>query len=85
MHSRPALSRPTPATGVASPERSAHVTGDAVDLGPYTSAEWLSRRGAQFGLCQTYANEVWHFELHPDAPEAGCPAPYADASAGSRS
>ena len=65
---------------VSSPENSAHVTGDAVDIGPYATAEWLSRRGAQFGLCQIYANEIWHFELRPDAPVEGCPEMYADAS-----
>lgn len=65
---------------VASPEDSAHVTGDAVDVGPYATAEWLSRHGAQFGLCQVYANEVWHLELHPDAPDEGCPPMSADAA-----
>lgn len=65
---------------VGSPETSAHVTGDAVDLGPYPTAEWLSRRGAQFGLCQVYANEVWHFELRPEAPVEGCPEMLDDAS-----
>ena len=67
---------------VASPETSAHVTGDAVDVGPYATAEWLSRRGAQFGLCQVYANEIWHFELRPDAPVEGCPEMLADSSEG---
>lgn len=65
---------------MASPEDSAHVTGDAVDVGPYATAEWLSRHGAQFGLCQVYANEVWHLELHPDAPDEGCPPMSADAA-----
>ncbi|MBI9113673.1 M15 family metallopeptidase [Sanguibacter suaedae] len=65
---------------VASPEGSAHVTGDAVDIGPYPTAELLSRRGAQYGLCQVYANEIWHFELRPDAPEQGCPEMYDDPS-----
>lgn len=65
---------------VAPPEDSAHVTGDAVDVGPYATAEWLSRHGAQFGLCQVYANEVWHLELYPDAPDEGCPPMSADAA-----
>ncbi|TQL02717.1 M15 family metallopeptidase [Cellulomonas sp. SLBN-39] len=65
---------------VASPEDSAHVTGDAVDVGPYATAEWLSRHGAQFGLCQVYANEVWHLELRPDAADEGCPPMSADAA-----
>ncbi|MBO1753133.1 M15 family metallopeptidase [Actinotalea sp. BY-33] len=66
---------------VASAETSAHVTGDAVDVGPYATAEWLSRHGAPFGLCQVYANEVWHIELRPEAPEDGCPELIPDASA----
>jgi D-alanyl-D-alanine carboxypeptidase len=62
-------------------EESAHVTGDAVDIGPTDAMYWLSRHGAEFGLCQTYANEAWHFEL---AVERGgeCPAPLTDPSAG---
>ncbi len=35
-------------------------------------------RGAEYGLCQIYANEPWHYELRPDAVEVGCPALYAD-------
>ena len=65
---------------VDSVESSAHVTGDAVDVGPYNAAEWLSRKGARYGLCQIYANEIWHFELRPDAAESGCPERLADAS-----
>lgn len=63
---------------VAPSDRSAHVSGDAVDLGPTAAVEWLSRHGARFGLCQVYGNEPWHFELRPEAPREGCPAPYAD-------
>ena len=58
---------------VATPETSAHVSGDAVDIGP-AGAAWLSEHGAEYGLCQIYANEPWHFELRPD----GCPPLYAD-------
>jgi len=65
---------------VATPEDSSHVTGEAVDIGPYATAELLSRRGAQYGLCQVYANEIWHFELRPDAPAQGCPEMYDDPS-----
>ena len=62
-------------------DESAHVTGDAVDIGPTDAMYWLSRHGSDFGLCQTYANEMWHFEL---AVERGgeCPAPISDPSAG---
>ncbi len=63
---------------VASPARSAHVSGDAVDVGPSVAADWLSRRGAAYGLCQIYRNEPWHYELRPAAADQGCPSMYAD-------
>ena len=63
---------------VATPETSAHVSGEAVDLGPPDAAAWLSRHGAEHGLCPIYANEPWHFELRPDAVTEGCPRMYAD-------
>lgn len=65
---------------VATPDRSAHVSGDAVDLGPSAARTWLSAHGAGYGLCQVYDNEPWHFELRPEAVDTGCPATYADAS-----
>jgi hypothetical protein len=63
---------------VATPETSPHVSGDAVDIGPSDAAEWLSDHGAQYGLCQIYDNEPWHYELRPEAVDQGCPAMYAD-------
>jgi D-alanyl-D-alanine carboxypeptidase len=63
---------------VATPETSAHVSGDAVDIGPSYAAAWLSRHGSAYGLCQIYDNEPWHFELRPDAVDDGCPARYAN-------
>ena len=63
---------------VAAPDRSAHVSGDAVDIGPSKSAAWLSEHGAEYGLCQIYGNEPWHYELRPKAIDHGCPATYAD-------
>jgi zinc D-Ala-D-Ala carboxypeptidase len=63
---------------VASPNTSAHVSGDAVDIGPSDAAAWLSERGAEYGLCQIYGNEPWHYELRPDASANGCPPMYAD-------
>jgi hypothetical protein len=48
---------------VASPDVSKHVVGQAVDVAPVDADNWLIRNGAQFGLCQIYANELWHFEL----------------------
>jgi zinc D-Ala-D-Ala carboxypeptidase len=63
---------------VATPKTSAHVSGDAVDIGPSDAAAWLSEHGAAYGLCQIYTNEPWHYELRPDAIDHGCPPMYAD-------
>jgi hypothetical protein len=63
---------------VATPETSPHVSGDAIDIGPTAAAAWLSEHGAEYGLCQIYRNEPWHFELRPDAVDRGCPRMYAD-------
>jgi hypothetical protein len=63
---------------VATAETSAHVSGDAVDIGPFDAAAWLSEHGAAHGLCQIYSNEPWHYELRPDAVDDGCPPMYAD-------
>jgi zinc D-Ala-D-Ala carboxypeptidase len=63
---------------VATPETSPHVSGDAVDLGPAAATAWLSEHGAEYGLCQIYGNEPWHYELRPDAIDHGCPPMYAD-------
>jgi hypothetical protein len=62
---------------VATPDTSPHVSGDAVDLGSDAST-WLSDHGAEYGLCQIYANEPWHYELRPEATGQGCPAMYDD-------
>lgn len=70
-------SREEAARWVATPARSAHVSGDAVDLG-HDAAAWLADHGARYGLCQVYENEPWHFELRPDAVHDGCPGTYAD-------
>jgi len=63
---------------VATPGTSAHVSGDAVDIGSAGAAAWLSEHGAAYGLCQIYGNEPWHYELRPEAIDHGCPAMYAD-------
>jgi hypothetical protein len=63
---------------VATPNTSAHVKGDAVDIGPSGAAAWLSQQGARYGLCRIYANEPWHFELRPEAGANGCPPEYPD-------
>lgn len=63
---------------VATPDTSAHVSGNAVDIGHSDATAWLSERGAAYGLCQIYGNEPWHYELRPDAVVEGCPPMYAD-------
>ncbi|MCV7267710.1 M15 family metallopeptidase [Mycolicibacterium doricum] len=57
---------------VASPQTSMHVVGRAVDVGGPDAAAWMSRNGPRFGLCQVYANELWHYELTADA-DGICP------------
>jgi surface antigen len=64
---------------VATPQTSAHVTGHAVDIGPTDADSWLSQYGIDYGLCQTYANEMWHFEL-ATTPGGDCPTMRSDAS-----
>ena len=58
---------------VASPDASHHVVGKAVDVGPVEADNWMIRNGSRFGLCQIYANEIWHFELAVDK-DGNCPA-----------
>ena len=57
---------------VASPDVSKHVEGKAVDIAPVEADRWLIANGSQFGLCQIYANELWHFELAVDS-QGRCP------------
>src|SRR5688500_9633388 len=63
---------------LATPNRSAHVSGDAADIGPSDAKAWLSQHGAAHGLSQIYRNEPWHYELRPEAIDHGCPPTYAD-------
>jgi D-alanyl-D-alanine carboxypeptidase len=63
---------------VATAETSAHVSGDAVDIGPFDATAWLAEHGAVYGLCQIYSNEPWHYELRPEAIDHDCPPMYAD-------
>ncbi|WP_308258304.1 M15 family metallopeptidase [Saccharothrix obliqua] len=64
---------------VSTPDTSAHVTGKAVDIGPTDAADWVGRKGAAYGLCQVYTNEMWHFELLT-TPGGECPVQRADAA-----
>ncbi len=63
---------------VATAGTSAHVSGDAIDIGHFDATAWLSEHGAKYGLCQIYSNEPWHYELRSDAIDHGCPPMYAD-------
>jgi zinc D-Ala-D-Ala carboxypeptidase len=63
---------------VATAEKSPHVSGDAIDIGRSDATAWLSEHGAEYGLCQIYRNEPWHYELRPEAIDQGCPPMYAD-------
>jgi D-alanyl-D-alanine carboxypeptidase len=71
-------SRSEAARWVATPATSPHVSGDAVDLGRSDATSWLSENGGEYGLCQIYGNEPWHYELRPEALDHGCPPMYAD-------
>lgn len=64
---------------VATPEQSRHVDGDAVDIGPVDAQYWLISYGSAYGICQTYANEPWHFELATE-PGQDCPDMRTDAT-----
>ncbi|QOR71941.1 M15 family metallopeptidase [Ruania alkalisoli] len=63
---------------VATAETSAHVSGEAIDIGPVDAMSWLSQHGGRYGLCQVYGNEPWHYELRQEAAERGCPPMFAD-------
>lgn len=65
---------------VLPPEKSSHVAGLAIDVGPMDGALWLGEHAAEFGLCRTYDNEWWHFEPMP--ADGVCPATYPDSSWG---
>jgi LAS superfamily LD-carboxypeptidase LdcB len=56
---------------------SEHVSGKAVDIRTADAMDFLNRFGSEWGLCQTYANEAWHFERSTE-PGGACPAPLAD-------
>ncbi|MFE7466600.1 M15 family metallopeptidase [Streptomyces sp. NPDC057499] len=64
---------------VNTPGKSAHVSGKAVDIGPTDADDWLVRHGSDYGLCQVYTNEMWHFELLT-APGGECPAQLRNAA-----
>lgn len=66
---------------VNTPERSTHVQGKAVDVGPTDAMSWMDQHGATYGLCRTYANELWHFE-RVTTPGGTCPQAHEGGTAG---
>ncbi|NYF09478.1 hypothetical protein HDC94_000634 [Leifsonia sp. AK011] len=64
---------------VAPPDLSAHTRGQAVDIEPLDAQLWLQEHGYEFGLCQIFANERWHYEL-ATTPGGTCPDMLTDAS-----
>lgn len=64
---------------VLPPNESTHVTGRAIDVAPRAGAAWLQRNGYRYGLCRTFDNEWWHFEL-ATVPGTPCPPRVPDAS-----
>lgn len=64
---------------VLPPEESTHVTGRAIDVAPFPGALWLEFNGNRWGLCRTFDNEWWHFEL-VTVPGTPCPPRVPDAS-----
>ncbi|GAA4750021.1 M15 family metallopeptidase [Gordonia alkaliphila] len=65
---------------VLPPNESTHVTGQAIDVAPRAGAAWLQRNGFRYGLCRSFDNEWWHFEL-ATLPMTPCPPRVPDASA----
>lgn len=63
---------------VATAATSPHVQAAAADLGPSPVTAWLSEHGAEYGLCQIYANEPWHYEFRREAIGSACPRAYPD-------
>lgn len=64
---------------VKKPDASEHVHGAAVDVGPTEASYWMADNSEDYGLCRTYANEIWHYELMPKGKKA-CPPMKKDAS-----
>lgn len=63
---------------VLPPDESTHVTGKAIDVGPREGAQWLEDNGNRWGLCRTFDNEYWHFEIRT-VPGGTCPPRWPDA------
>ncbi|MFI0487038.1 M15 family metallopeptidase [Actinomadura sp. 9N215] len=71
-------SKEVAAKWVSTAATSLHVKGKAIDIGRSNATAWLSEHGAEYGLCQIYRNEPWHYELRTNAVDRGCPRMYAN-------
>lgn len=58
---------------VLPPDESSHVDGNAIDIN-VAAQPWMKSKGRQFGWCQIYANEPWHFEYQASYKTGSCPA-----------
>ena len=76
--SRSTAQKRKPPAGWPRPTRRRTCRGTRSTSGPSDAAAWLSAHGAEYGLCQIYGNEPWHYELRPEAADQGCPPVYAD-------
>src|SRR5690606_29400151 len=50
---------------VATPEGSAHTTGEGIDIGYWDAAAWLQENGARYDRCPMFDKEAVHYELVP--------------------
>ena len=76
------ISRMSP--GRAVPSQTPAATAMRRSLQSFTPTEgalWLGEHGLDFGLCRTYANEVWHFEPLPKGATT-CAPMLPDSSSG---
>lgn len=65
-------STPAARMRVLPPDESSHVDGNAIDIN-VAAQPWMKTNGKQYGWCQIYSNESWHFE-YKAAHKQGCPA-----------
>lgn len=65
---------------VSPPDKSHHVVGIAVDVQPWSAAQWVEKNGESHGWCRRYDNEYWHFEYHTGYKSDGCPELLPDAT-----
>lgn len=65
---------------VLPPDKSNHVVGVAMDVQPWSAAQWVEKNGQSHGWCRRYDNEYWHFEYSTDYKTGGCPDLLPDAT-----